>query len=284
MPLQLLTPPTALPISLVEAKAHLRVDITDDDVLIGAMLGAATDFAQNLTRKQLVAARWKQVLDSFPSPSLIGAPYGKAFTLPRDAIYLQRHPVTQVESIQYLDMEGVLQTMSPSDYTVDYTSDPVRITPVFGQIWPIPLPQIGSVWVTFDAGYAAPLTVDPVADTVSIPGWPQLAVGSVVRLSNSGGALPAPLQPLTDYAVVAAPSPGVYQLALAVGQPAINLTDAGSGQNFAGVIPSGITAWLKIRLSSLYENREEVAIMTRGKIDALPYVDRMLDGYRTFEF
>lgn len=284
MPLQLITQPTAEPLSLSEAKLHLRVDTADDDTLIGALIAAARDYAEGLTHKQMVTARWKQVLDSFPGPSLMGVPYGRPFSLPGHAIYLERGPVLQVVSIQYLDMGGNVQTMPATDYTVDYSSDPVRITPVFGKIWPIPLPQIGAVWVTFDAGFAAPLTADNGAGTVAVQGWKALALGDVLRLSNGGGALPAPLRPNTDYFVQNVVAPGVYSLATAPGGSAIALTDTGSGQNFVGVVPEGLKAWLKIRLAALYENREEVAIMNRGKIEPLPYVDRLLDNYITHEF
>ncbi|MGO4154345.1 head-tail connector protein [Cupriavidus sp. YAF13] len=289
MPLQLITPPTALPVSLAEAKLHLRVDIADDDTLIGALIAAARDYAEGLTHKQMVAARWKQVMDSFPGPSLIGIPCGRPFTLPGHAIYLQRGPVLQVMSIQYLDMAGAVQTMPAGDYTVDYSSDPVRITPVFGKIWPVPLPQIGAVWVTFDAGWAAPMKADFAAGTVFAPGWTPLSAGDVVRLSNGlhlpdSPALPAPLQPDTDYYVANVVAPGTYQLAATAGGAPIALTSPGNDQSFVGVIPEGLKAWLKLRLAALYENREEVAIMSRGKIEPLPYVDRLLDGYKTYEF
>lgn len=282
MPLQLITPPTVEPVQLSEAKAWARVDIPDDDALIGALIFAARDYAEGETHKQLCVARWKQVLDSFPGPTLIGVPYGRAFTLPGHAIYLERGPVVQVVSIQYLDMGGNVQTMPTTDYTVDYSADPVRITPVFGKIWPIPLPQIGAVWVTFDAGYAAPFTAS--GNNLAVTGWKSLNVGDVVRLSNAGGALPTPLQPLTDYYVQSVVSPGVYTLAATSGGAVIPLTTGGTGQSFVGVIPEGIKAWLKIRLSTIYENREEVAIMNRGKIEGLPYVDRLLDPYKTFWF
>ncbi|MGP8437179.1 head-tail connector protein [Paraburkholderia fungorum] len=284
MPLQLISAPTVEPLSLAEAKLHLRVDIDDDDMLIGALIAAARDYAQGETHKQMVSARWKQVLDSFPGPSLIGIPYGRPYTLPGHAIYLQRAPVIRVVSIQYLDMTGTVQTMPDTDYTVDYSSEPVRITPVFGQIWPIPLPQIGAVWVNFDAGYAAPIAADVGSGTISARGWMPLAVGDALRLSNGGGALPAPLSSAVDYFVQSVVSDGIYRISSTAGGDPIALTDAGTGQSFIGAVPEGLKAWLKIRLSTLYENREEVAIMNRGTIQALPYVDRLLDAYKTYEF
>lgn len=266
MPLQIITPPTAEPVHLTDAKLHLRVDITDDDTLIAALVTAAREYAQGETRKQLVAARWKQVFDCFPCAPLA----------------LDRGPVIRVVSIQYMDMAGTTQTMPAANYVVDYSSSPVRITPVFGQVWPIAMPQIGSVWVTFDAGYATPITAS--GNNITVPLWSTLSVGDAVRLSNSGGLLPAPLSPATDYFVQSVVSPGVYTLAATAGGAVITLTNAGSGQSFLGVVPEGIKTWLKIRLSTLYENREEVALLQKGKIEPLPYVDRLLDAYREPSF
>jgi uncharacterized phiE125 gp8 family phage protein len=44
-------------------------------------------------------------------------------------------------------------------------------------------------------------------------------------------------------------------------------------------VPTGILNWIKMRAATLYQNREEVAVMPRGKVEALPYVDRLLDPY-----
>ena len=203
MPMQLMTPPAGEPISLAEAKLHLRVDFDDDDSLIQVLISAARQAAETLTNRQLVTARWRMVLDSFPGPSLMGVPAGQTFTLPGHAILLTKSPVTSVVEIRYLDMAGIWQVMPAANYTVDSVCEPARITPVFGQIWPIALPQIGAVSVIFDAGYGN-----------------------------------------------------------------------------ASAVPEGIKTWIKLRVGSLYVHREEVASMTRGRIDPLPFIDGLLDPYK----
>ena len=189
--------------SLADAKLHLRVDFTDDDALITALISAARQAAETLTGRQIVTARWNLVLDSFPGPSLMGVPAGLPFSLPGHAVLLPKCPVQSVVSIQYLDMGSSTQTMPATDYTVDTACEPARIMPVFGKIWPINLPQIGAVWVTFDAGYGA-----------------------------------------------------------------------------AANVPEGIKSWIKLRVGSLYAHREEVALLARGKIEPLPFIDGLLDPFK----
>jgi uncharacterized phiE125 gp8 family phage protein len=217
MPYILLTPPAVEPVSLNEAKAHLRVDITDDDTLIGALISAARTHAEMVTQRQFVTATWKLVLDAFPGPSLMGVPSGMPFSMPAHAIQLNKSPVQSVISVNYLDMGGTMQTMPPADYKVDISTEPARITPVFGKIWPVTLPQIGSVEITFTAGYGT--------------------------LDNSTPPVWVPQQ-----------------------------------------VPEGIKAWMKIRMATLYENREEIALMSRGKLEPLPYVDGLLDPFRIVSY
>ena len=174
MPMQLITPPAGEPVSLEEAKLHLRVDFDDDDALIQMLISSARQAAETITNRQLMTARWKLVMDSFPGPSLMGVPAGQPFTLPGHAILIPKSPVLNVVAINYLDMNSVQQTMPAVNYTVDAACEPARITPIFGQIWPIPLPQIGSVSVTFDAGYG-----DASAVPQGIKSWIKLRVASL---------------------------------------------------------------------------------------------------------
>jgi uncharacterized phiE125 gp8 family phage protein len=172
--MQLITPPAAEPVSLAEAKLHLRVDFDDDDALIQALISAARQAAEMLIQRQLVTARWRMVLDSFPGPSLMGVPAGQTFTLPGHAILLTKSPVASVVEICYLDLAGVSQFMPSAHYTVDKACEPARITPVFGQIWPVALPQIGAVSVTFDAGYGSAADVPE-----GLKSWIKLRLGSL---------------------------------------------------------------------------------------------------------
>ena len=203
MPLQLVTPPAGEPVTLLEAKQHLRVDVDDDDALIGSLIAAARQAAETITGRQLMTARWKLVLDAFPGATFAHAGTGATFSLPAHAVLLAKCPVQSVISIEYLDMNGTLQTMHAEDYVLDAACEPARLSPAFGKSWPPTLPQIGAITVTFDAGYG-----------------------------------------------------------------------------LASAVPEGIKSWIKLRVGSLYGHREEVSVLTRGRIDPLPFVDGLLDGYR----
>ena len=164
MPYLLVTPPASEPLSLQEAKDHLRVDAsyTDTDSLILTQIIAARQRAEQLTRRCLVTQHWKYVADSFPGASLMGIPLGKVFGMPSHALILEKSPVASIESITYLGMNGIRQTMPATDYIAELVGEPCRITPVFGKIWPIPMPQIGAVEVNFTAGYGDAAAVPEV--------------------------------------------------------------------------------------------------------------------------
>ncbi|WP_035384489.1 phage head-tail connector protein [Ferriphaselus sp. R-1] len=169
MPLQLVTPPALEPVTLSEARLHLRVDTADDDPLIGALISAARVHAEMLTARQFLPARWRLVLDRF-TPMVL----------------LNRSPVVSVVSVRYLDMGGLWQIMPPTDYVVESSSEPARITPAFGKIWPPTLPQIGSVEILFDAGYT-----DATKVPDGIKRWMLLRVGSLYQHREEMSVLPA---------------------------------------------------------------------------------------------
>lgn len=158
MALKRITAPATTPVTLNEAKAHLRVDTSDEDALITAMLVAATEAAEHITGLALMPQTWLLTCDAFPA-----------------SLDLTRVPVASVTSIAYDDTTGTPQTLSPSLYTLDNASefDIARIVPAFGKSWPATLSHINTVRVTYAAGY-------PDADSVpeGIKSWIKLHVGT----------------------------------------------------------------------------------------------------------
>ena len=277
MPEICLIQPSGECIHLAEAKNDRRVDFDADDAKIKSLITVARHAVESKTRQQLLHARWKLVLDRFPGGGF--AALQNAVNIPAYAIQLPHSPVVRVVAIEYVDMAGVLQTMPAADYVVNAALMPAVITPAFGRVWPIPVPQIASVFVTYEAGYASPISTGaPLAgNQFKVSGPVAWAVGDRVNFYNSGGTLPAPLDAEATY-LIASAAGGVYTVTDEAGA-AVAFTAAGAGRSFIGVVPDGIRSWMLLRVGSLYENREEVAILNRGKVEELPYIDGLLDPY-----
>ena len=280
MPEICLIPASGECIHINEAKNDRHVDFSNDDSKFKSLIAAAQATAESITNRQFLHARFKYVLDAFPmAGNSQWMPLRNSISQPNFAIRLPHSPVVNIISIQYIDMSGATQTMPASDYVVNVAYDSWIITPAFGKIWPITLPQIGSVWVTYNAGYASPISTGGslAANQFSVAGPVSWNVGDSVNFYNSGGSLPAPLDPDAFYTIATANN-GIYTLTDAFGNP-VTFSAAGTGRNFIGVVPDGLRSWMLLRVGTLYEQREEVAVMSRGKVDLLPYVDRLLDPY-----
>jgi uncharacterized phiE125 gp8 family phage protein len=140
MAVKLITPPATTPVTLAEAKAHLRVIDADDDTVISAYIQAATKSAEAFLGRALVDQTWDLYLDSFP----VGADL---------EIKIPKPPLIEVLSITYDDASGLQQSVAATDYYVDTISEPGWIVPTGGLTWPTPLDAINSVRIRFRAGY-----------------------------------------------------------------------------------------------------------------------------------
>jgi uncharacterized phiE125 gp8 family phage protein len=70
MPLKLITPPAAEPVTLVQMKTHLRVETDDEDMLIGDLIAAARLHVESAMRRALIHQTWRLTADSWPSAGL----------------------------------------------------------------------------------------------------------------------------------------------------------------------------------------------------------------------
>jgi uncharacterized phiE125 gp8 family phage protein len=166
MTLKLITAPATEPITIAEAKLHLRVDSTDDDTLITALIVAARQGAEHITGRALMPQTWELALDEF-----------------EDIIRLRKAPLTSITSIKYLDTAGVLQTLTTSDYLLDDHSEPARVMPAYGASWPSTRDQANAVLVRFAAGYANAVTVPQ-----EIKSWMLLRIGMLYENRESVAA------------------------------------------------------------------------------------------------
>lgn len=139
MTLKLITAPATEPISLAEAKAHLRVDHSDEDSLISALITAARENAEHELERALVTQTWERVVDAFPEFELV----------------LGMPPVASITSVTYTDTDGVEQVMSAADYVLDNTVEPSYVMPAEDVTWPSTLDTANAVKVRFVAGYGA---------------------------------------------------------------------------------------------------------------------------------
>jgi len=170
MPSKLIDGPSTEPISLSEAKTHLRVDIDDDNSLILALITSARQQAEHICRRAFISQQWMVTLDQFPRPGMnIGSAnwYGPQWgdspgpltTLNPDKttgyeIILPYAPLISVDSITYVDTDGATQTLSSSLYKVDNISEPARIMPAYGTTWPATRNEINAVQITLTAGWS----------------------------------------------------------------------------------------------------------------------------------
>src|SRR5690606_2363792 len=140
MSLTIVTPPAEEPVTLTEAKNHLRVDLSDDDSLISALIVAAREHAEAITRRAFITQTLKLSLDAFPANN--------------GPIYVPMPPLQSVNSLKYFDTDGVEQTLNEgTDYLVDNESEPGRITPAPDTGWPAAQNRPNAVSVEFVAGF-----------------------------------------------------------------------------------------------------------------------------------
>lgn len=137
MALRLITAPTALPVSLADAKLHLKVDHDADDALITLMLKAAARSAEQELNRALMSQTWELRLDAFPAAEI-------ELPMPR---------VQSISSVAYTDAAGAEQTLAGSAYTLDPDVLPGWLLPALGTTWPDTRDQANAVRITFVAGY-----------------------------------------------------------------------------------------------------------------------------------
>lgn len=139
-----LTAPTEEPVSLADAKAHLRVTHNDEDALITGLIATARQAAESRTGRALVTQQWRQTLDAWPTDGVIE---------------LDRPKLLSVESVSYLDSDGARQTLDSAAYQIVADTLIGLVQPAYGTAWPACRETPGSIRVDYTAGYGSAAAV-----------------------------------------------------------------------------------------------------------------------------
>lgn len=141
----LIVAPTEEPVSLMEARNHLRVDASDEDPLIVSLVRAARQLVESDTRRALVTQTWDYAVD-YDWPTEEDKRLGMV-----NRIVLPKPPVQSVTYVKYIDTSGVEQTLAANQYLLRNGV----IEPAYGVTWPSVREQMATVTVRYVCGYGA---------------------------------------------------------------------------------------------------------------------------------
>jgi uncharacterized phiE125 gp8 family phage protein len=140
MSLKLITAPTTEPVTIQDqtTKDYLRLDGTDSDNSITALLKTAREEAENFQNRAYLTQTWELSFDTFP----------------RMPLELPRPPLQSLVSVKLYGADGTEITMDINDFIVDTDSEPGRIAFKYGKTWStIILREINAVKIQYKAGY-----------------------------------------------------------------------------------------------------------------------------------
>ena len=163
-------PPAAEAVTLVEAKAHLRVDGSDEDALIAQLVTVAREHIERETSRVLIARPFRLCLDDWPGEGVIRIGCG---------------PVREVTNVTVYDGEGNATAVSLADHLLDGEARPARL-------WlrepPAPGRVLNGIEIDFIAGFGA--SGADVPDTLK-----RAMLTHVAAMFSVRGAIPIEAQP-----------------------------------------------------------------------------------------
>lgn len=146
----ILTPAPGEPITLERAKVHLHVVISDEDDYISDLIVAARQMAEGRLNRTLVQ---RQMVATFRSWC--------------DTMRLLKPPIVSVDSVDYTDVDGVLQSFA------DFDLIGAAVTATYGTEVPALRYRPDAIRVTYTAGYAEGEVPRPIIS------WMLLVIGAL---------------------------------------------------------------------------------------------------------
>lgn len=139
MPLISTSPPAVEPLSLAEAKLHLRVDDAAEDTTIGSLIVAARRHVEQVTGLALIQQGWSLYLDRWPGMQVV----------------LPLSPLIAIADVWVYGEDDVGAAVDAAHWFADNVSRPPRLVLRSGRAWPRPGRTANGIEIAFSAGFGA---------------------------------------------------------------------------------------------------------------------------------
>ena len=135
---QVITPASTYPVSLTEAKSHLKVDTTADDTYITSIIKAATQLSEEYTNRFFIDTVIDQTCSDFAQLQT-----------------LFKSKVSAVAHVKYYDNDNSLQTLSATIYDTQLQYEPSQIQLAENQSFPSITKRNDAVVARYTVGYGS---------------------------------------------------------------------------------------------------------------------------------
>lgn len=172
MGLSTISGPAQEPMSLAEAKDHLRETGADQDGLIAGYILSAREYVENATHRKMITQTLDFTIDH----------YWPCWAY-RYRIDLPIAPVASITSISYVDTTGATQTLAADQYVAVLTGSVPYIEPAYGVTWPQVRCQGAAITVRFVAGGTLSQVPNPLMQAM------RMLIGHWYNVRESVGAV-----------------------------------------------------------------------------------------------
>ena len=132
--------PATEPISLAEAKAHLRLTPSDDDAYITKLIKTARQSIEAQTGLGLISQGWSVFLDNWPEQGVIELPLA---------------PVLDIADIKVYGDDDTFAIIDPAHYYEDKVSRPARIILRGSRSWAAPGRVANGIEILLTIGFTS---------------------------------------------------------------------------------------------------------------------------------
>lgn len=133
-----ISPPGEEPVQLEDAKRHLRIDHTEEDLLINGWIVAARELTEKYTGKRWITQGLRLVLSCWPEDGMIRLPV---------------EPIASIDLVKYLDVGGSEVEIDAADYQTWLDHSPPLILPAPKKYWPlVEFGRVNPITIEFTAG------------------------------------------------------------------------------------------------------------------------------------